>query len=202
MKLYYATVSPFSRKARIVIAEKGLLSRIEMIAVSPFDSPAELISTNPLGKVPALVREDRSVLFDSPVICEFLDQLGDGLRLLPPAGDERWTVLRRQALTDGMMDATFNIACEINRRPENERSQAWIDRWLHAIRRSLRVLEDDIGEFGTELTLAHVGAGCALSYLDLRAASLIDWRKDFPVLAQWHQAFSERPSMQGTRPDA
>lgn len=201
MKLFYAAVSPFSRKARIVIAEKELAG-IELIAVSPFDSPADLVDVNPLSKVPALVRDDESVLFDSPVICEFLDHIGGGPRLLPAAGHDRWTVLRRQALTDGMMDATFSIACEINRRSENERSQDWIDRWLSAIRRSLRVLEDDISQFGTELTLAHVGAGCALSYLDLRASKLIDWRGDFPLLARWYFAFSERPSMVDTRPDA
>ena len=84
----------------------------------------------------------------------FLDQLDRGPRLLPFSGECRWAVLRRQALTDGMMDATFNIACEINRRPKNERSQDWIDRWLRAIRRSLEVLEGDIAGFGVAPTLA------------------------------------------------
>lgn len=199
MKLIFAQASPYARKVRVAIAEKNL-NGIEQVAANPFDLPADLVAANPLSKVPALVLDDGSALYDSPVICEYLDSLGELHQLIPAAGPGRWTVLRRHALTDGILDATFSIACEINRRPANERSQGWIDRWCAAVERSLGVLEAEIGEFGQAVTLAHIGAGCALSYLDLRVSHLIDWRQKYPLLADWHAEFAQRPSMQSTQP--
>lgn len=199
MKLIYANPSPYARKVRLTILEKGLTG-IEPIAVNPFDLPPALIAANPLSKVPALILVDGNVLYDSPVICEYLDTLAESPRLLPQEGAQRWQVLRRQALCDGILDATFNISCEINRRPENERSPDWIGRWCEAIRRSLVVLEGEIGDFGEAMTLAHIAAGCALSYLDLRVSTLIDWRIAHPHLAVWYRKFELRPSMMATRP--
>jgi glutathione S-transferase len=115
MKLYYATPSPFARKVRVLIAEKQL-SDIEAIKVNPFDRSPELLNANPLSKVPALAVHDGTMLYDSPVICEYLDQLGNRPRFLPNGGARRWTVLRRQALADGLMDTTLLLALETNRR--------------------------------------------------------------------------------------
>ncbi len=199
MKLIYATPSPYARKVRMAILEKGF-DGIEMLAVNPFELPPALLAANPLSKVPALLLPDGGALYDSPVICEYLDTLLPAPRLLPGEGGERWQVLRRQALCDGMIDATFNIACEINRRPENERSPGWINRWCDTIRRSLAALDAEIEDFGAAVTLAHIAAGAALSYLDLRAAALIDWRLQSPRLSRWHQEFEQRPSMHATRP--
>ena len=199
MKLIYANPSPYARKVRLTILEKGLAG-IEQITVNPFELPPALLAANPLSKVPALILDDGGALYDSPVICEYLDTLSEMPRLLPAAGVERWQVLRRQALCDGILDATFSIACEINRRPENERSPGWVDRWCETIRRGLAVLEGEIDSFGEAITLAHIAAGCALSYLDLRAATLIDWRAAHPRLALWHHDFDLRPSMKVTRP--
>ena len=201
MKLLYANASPYARKVRVVIAEKALTG-IEQIAVNPFDLPDALVAANPLSKVPALILDDGAALFDSPVICEYLDSLGTSNQLIPASGSARWDVLRRQALTDGMLDATFAIACETNRRPEHERSPDWIKRWVASINRSLAVLEREIVNFGGDVTLAHIGAGCALSYLDLRASMLVDWRRDFPSLATWQSVFEARPSMQSTQVSA
>lgn len=199
MKLIYANPSPYARKVRLTIAEKGLTG-IEEIAANPFELPPALVAANPLSKVPALILDDGSALYDSPVICEYLDTLSEMPRLLPAMGTERWQVLRRQALCDGILDATFNISCEINRRPENERSSGWVDRWCEAIRRGLAVLDGEIDQFGEAITLAHIAAGAALSYLDLRAPALIDWRAGHPRLALWHRVFEQRPSMMTTRP--
>lgn len=199
MKLIYAHASPYARKVRVLIAEK-MLHGIEQIATNPFDLPPTLLQANPLSKVPALVLADGPALYDSPVICEYLDGLRSPYEFIPSTGPARWTVLRRHALCDGILDAAFSIACEINRRPENERSQSWIDRWCAAIERSLVVLDGEIDDFGQNLTLAHIAAGCTLSYLDLRVAHLIDWRRGYPRLARWHAAFAARPSMQTTAP--
>jgi glutathione S-transferase len=199
MKLLFGHPSPYSRKVRVALAEKGL-NNVEQVAVSPFDLPAELIATNPLSKVPALILDDGSALYDSQVICEYLDSLGTAHQLIPAPGTVRWTVLRRHALCDGILDATFAIACEINRRPPNERSQTWIERWRAAVDRSLYVLDSEIMQFGKGANLAHIAAGCALSYLDLRAADLIDWRGKFRRLKDWHAEFEKRPSMHATHP--
>jgi glutathione S-transferase len=199
MKLFYAPQSPFARKARITIRELALPG-IEEIAVNPFETPAALLATNPLSKVPTLVLDDGSALYDSPVICEYLASLGSQPAFLPASGPARWTVLRRHALADGLLDAAFNIACETMRRPEHERSPDWIRRWLTAIERGLDVLELEAASFGNSITLAHVVTACLLTYLDLRLSDRLDWRLRCPALARWHAEFSLRPSLQATVP--
>jgi glutathione S-transferase len=198
MKLYFAPPSPFARKARIALRELNLAGLIEEIPVNPFEVPAGLVAANPLSKVPTLILDDGTSLYDSHVICEYLGALG-ARPLVPVAGPARWAVLRRHALADGALEAAFNIACEINRRPEHERSPAWLRRWCEAIERSLEVLNGEIGSFGNDVTLAHIGAASMLSYLDLRLAMLVDWRGRFAELVRWHDDFAERPSMQETR---
>lgn len=202
MKLYFAGPSPFARKVRVTIIEKGLSDRVENIPVNPYDLPADLVAVNPLSKVPSLVLENGTALYDSPVICEYLDSLGDDPKLLPEArSDARWTALRRIAMTDGILDQTFNIACELNRRPENERSPMWVDRWVVAITRAIAALAEEIDDFGPEISLANIGAGVALGYVDLRARDRIDWRTTHPGLADWYAEFSARPSMEATQPE-
>jgi glutathione S-transferase len=199
MQLFYAPQSPFARKARLVIRELGLTG-IDEIAVNPFDVPAELVAVNPLSKVPALILDDGTALYDSQVICEYLGSMSGGSVILPATGSERWQVLRRHALADGVLDQAFNTACEINRRPEHERSPDWIKRWCAAIERGLGILDAEINTWGREVTLAHIGAACMLSYLDLRLSALVDWRSRYGNLVRWHAAFAERPSMQATVP--
>jgi glutathione S-transferase len=199
MQLFFAPPSPFARKARLVIRERGLTG-IEEIPVNPFDMPANLVAANPLSKVPTLILDDGSALYDSQVICEYLGSLGSGPALVPPTGADRWRVLRRHALADGILDQAFNTACEINRRPEHERSPDWIKRWCTAIDRGLGVLDLEIGEWGDSVTLAHIGAACMLSYLDLRLSALVEWRGRHANLARWHTAFAQRASMLATVP--
>jgi glutathione S-transferase len=199
MKLFYAPASPFARKARLLIRELGL-SSIEEIAVNPFERPPALVTLNPLSKVPTLVLDDGSALYDSQVICEFLAYQSGNSTLVPPSGLDRWQTLRRHALANGILDQAYNAAVEINRRPEHERSPDWINRWCMAIERGLVVIDREWPVWGESLTLAHVTTACLLSYLDLRLSALIEWRKQCPTLASWHAVFSARPSMLQTAP--
>lgn len=202
MKLFYVGVSPYARKVRVVADEKGLGDRIEEIEVNPYERPADLVAANPIGKIPCLVLEDGTAYYDSPVICEYLDSLNDNPKLLPDPGPERFQALRRLALTDGILDQAFNISCEVNRRPENERSPHWIEHWKTAVAAAITALDSEIGDYGDRLTLAHIGAGVALGYADFRLGEMLDWRADNPALAEWYAEFSRRASMRATAPGA
>jgi len=200
MKLFYAPTSPYARKVRVLLHEKAI-SGIEHIAVSPFDLPPDLLRANPLSKVPCLLLEDGTALYDSPVITEYLDDASSGSgRWLPAQGQKRWTVLRRCALADGLIDTCLSFALETLRRPEEERSRSWIDRWCVTMLRVVRHIEHEIDAFGRHPDISHIALGCALAYLDLRAAGTVCWRDGNPKLADWYETFSRRPSMTATAP--
>lgn len=139
MQLIYAKPSPYSRKARVTVLEKELADRVEEIVVSPLEDPAALLEANPLGKVPALRLDDGRCLYDSWVICEYLDSLAPTPRLIPH-GAARFDVLRRAALADGVLDAAVTARMELLR-PEAIRWAPWTDRQQRAIRRGLVVME-------------------------------------------------------------
>jgi glutathione S-transferase len=200
MELFYADLSPYARKVRVVIEEKGLAGKVTLIPVNPYEIPDALSSANPLSKVPTLVLDDGRALFDSPLICEYLDASFGGPSLLPARGEARWSVLRRQAIANGILDAAFNIACEINRREANERSEKWVKHWVAAIKRAVDALEAEIEGWPDDVDLAAIATGCALGYLDVRIKDLLDWRKGRPTLAGWYEVFSRRPSMAATKP--
>ncbi len=197
MKLYVANTSPYARKARMVVIEKGLEDRVELISRNPYDESPDLKAANPLGKVPALVTDDGAAIFDSPVICAYLDGLSDESPLIPASAD-RWRVLTAEALTDGILDAAYNTVME-RRRPEEERSEMWQERWASAIFRSVDAVEADLEGFQGPLSLAQIGLGAALGYLDFRLPDLA-WREAHPRSAEWFAAFTQRPSMQQTDP--
>jgi glutathione S-transferase len=200
MKLFYSAQSPFARKVRVLIAEKAI-ANVALITVSPFEKPPELLAVNPLSKVPSLLLDDGMVLYDSRVICEFLDSLDDSAHLIPAHGQSRWTALRRHALADGLMDTTLLLALEVNRRPEHERSPQWIDRWCTTIRQTVDALESEIEQLPEVVDISHIAIGCALAYLDFRAADHVSWRDHGPRLAKWFTGFEQRPAMQTTRPE-
>lgn len=200
MELFYADLSPYARKVRVVAHEKGLADKVIMTSVDPYGIPERLSAANPLCKVPTLVMDNGDALFDSPVICEYLDAMGDGSRLLPAQGARRWEVLRRHALANGIIDAAFNVACEVNRREAGERSPKWIEHWLAAMRRSVAALEAEIDEWPDEPDMATIAGGCALAYLDIRLKDLLDWREGHPEVAAWYEVVSQRTSMQATAP--
>jgi glutathione S-transferase len=197
MKLRYSPTSPYVRKVAVAIQELGLQDKVDRVATTPWDPATDLGRVNPLGKVPTLVADDGTVLYDSPVICEYLDDLAGG-RLLPPGGPDRWTALRRQALADGLMDAAVAARLE-SQRPQEQQSTDWIARQKAAMTRALDALEGEAAALGGPLTLGHVAIGCALGYLDFRFAA-DDWRKGRPLLADWYKGFAARPSMASTVP--
>lgn len=148
--------------------------------------------------MPALIDDYSKALYDSPVICAFLDTLSPSPQLVPE-GSARWQILTAEALADGILDAAFAIVME-QRRPNEQQSPMWLDRWETAIERSLSAVEADLSAFAGELTLAQIALGAALGYLDFRLPD-IDWRTDNPAITAWFGAFSERPSMLATDPE-
>lgn len=198
MRLFHSATSPFARKVRIAILEKDLDERIDVLACNPFDDVAELKAVNPLGKVPALILDDGSVLYDSPVIIEYLDGLSEANRLIPPEGEPRWRVLRQQALGDGIMDAAVSIIVE-QRRPDEQRSPHWLGRWQAAIERGLDSLETEVDGLGEGIDLGRVTLGSMLGYLDFRLPDLA-WRDGHPKTAAWFATFSKRQSLAMTKP--
>lgn len=198
MKLRYSPTSPYVRKVSVVALETGLDKRIERIPTNVWAPSTDIASDNPLGKVPALMTEGGETLFDSPVICEYLDSLHDGLKLFPPPGGARWTALRRQALGDGILDAGVLRRLEAGR-PDDQQSPSWIARQTAAVRRGLDALEDEAEALGGPITIGHIAIGCALGWLELRFPDE-DWRENRPSLARWYETFARRPSMQETVP--
>jgi len=198
MKLHYSPTSPFVRKVSVVALETGLDSRIEPIPANVWDPSNKVADYNPLGKIPALGTEGGETLFDSPVICEYLDSLHDGLKLFPPPGGARWTALRRQALADGILDAGVLRLLE-SRRSESEQSAGWIARQSAAVTRGLDALEDEAEELSGPVTIGHIAIGCAVGWLEFRFGD-DDWRGNRPALARWYDNFARRPSMERTVP--
>lgn len=201
MKLFYSNTSPYSRKVLLVIVEKSLAERVEKVLVNPFQKNAELNRANPLGKIPALVLDNGETLFDSPVICHYLDSLASNKSMLIPA-HSKWSVLRWEALTDGLMDAIYNLVME-TRRPIQEQSQSWINRWTEDIKLILAYIENEIDQLGTEITLVHLGLGASLGYLEFRLPHLLYELTNphvsrTPKLFDWYERFKTHTSMRET----
>ena len=201
MKLYVSPASPFGRKASIVIAEHGLDSRVkqEPATVSPVSRNDEVARDNPLVKIPTLVLDDGSTLFDSPVICEYLDSLSEAPRLFPVEAPARWTALKRQALADGLMDAAILLRYEQALRPEPLRWVDWMAGQQAKITAALDAMESDAPSFGDGFDIGHIATACAIGYLDLRFGHL-NWRDGRPRLTAWFAEVSKRPSLISTFP--
>jgi glutathione S-transferase len=197
MKLFYSATSPFVRKVVACAITRGLDSRIERIPTDAQASPAGLLAANPLSKVPALLTEDGVALFDSPLICEYLDSIGDEPPLFPDHGASRWVALRYQALADGIMDAAVLARGEITR-PEEAARTAVIARQKAAVARSLALLEDHPPSDGLP-DIGSISVACALGYLDFRFAADA-WRDHHPRLAHWFAGFSALPGIAQTAP--
>ncbi len=198
LKLRYSTTSPYVRKVSATIMECGLENHIQRIPTNPWAADTDLGTDNPLGKVPALTLGDGTVLFDSPVICEYLDSLGSAPRLFPPSGVERWTALRQQAMGDGILDAAVGRLLE-GRRSTEQRSEVFISRYMAAIDRALNVLEDESAQLAERWSIGQLTVACALGYLDFRFAT-DDWRDNRQRLAAWYESFKDRPSLRETVP--
>lgn len=198
MKGYGSTQSPFTRKVRVAAIETGQPEAIEWEWVTPEERGRVVTPLNPLGKIPAVVMDDRVALYDSPVICEYLDTLHDGPKLFPVEGAERWRALRLQALGDGLGDATVSLSLEL-RRPEALHHDAGIERHRTKVNDALDALEREADVLGSALTIAPIAVACAVGYLDLRELSP-GWRETRPAFAAWCETFGQRPSMVETAP--
>jgi glutathione S-transferase len=198
MKLRHTPRSPFVRKVMVVAHEHGLADRIELVptSLSPVQGNDQLALENPLMKVPSFVTDDGQVLFDSPVICEYLDDLATGRKLFPAAGPERWTALRQQALADGILDAIILCAYETTR-PEDKRWSSWADGQMRKAHQGLAAVERE--DLSGPLTIGPIATACMLGYLDLRFPD-DDWRRRQPKIANWYEIFQNRPSMRATKP--
>ncbi|MEJ0071549.1 MAG: glutathione S-transferase N-terminal domain-containing protein [Pseudomonadota bacterium] len=198
MKLRYSPTSPYVRKVMVLALETGLEGKLEKVetSVAPTQFNAEVAKENPLVKVPALVLDNGESLFDSPVICEYLDSLHGGTKLFPPAGPARWTALRRQALADGILDAAILTRYE-SIRPDPFKWPDWMDAQMIKVRTALAAFEAEADKLGTTVDIGTITLGCALGYLDFRYASE-GWRAKHPKLAKWYEVFSARPSMTAT----
>ena len=197
MKLHWSPRSPFVRKVMIVAHERGLVDRIACVrTVAAIAKPhAELMRDNPLSKIPTLVDDDGRVLYDSRVICDYLDTLGDAPALLPRADAARFEALRRQALGDGFLDLLVLARNERDRaHPSDAHRQSATVRTA-AI---LDSLEREAGALAAApFDIGHIAVGVALCYLDFRFAA-DDWRRAHHALAAWHAAFALRPSVRAT----
>lgn len=204
MKLHWSPRSPFVRKVMILLHETGLdarVTRIRSVAAMATPNPG-LMAANPLSQIPALVLDNGEALYDSPVICEYLDTLHDGAKFFPAPGPERWRALRRQALADGMM-AILLLWRQERMKTAAQQLPEWLAAFAVKIGAGMAQLEAEaeanvLAQDGFDI--GHVTIGCLLSYLDYRFADL-DWRAGHPRLAAWHAVFAARPSALATVPD-
>jgi glutathione S-transferase len=221
MKLFFTDTSPYARKVRVVALELALQDRIETQFLRPMPTAvdATLSSVNPLSKIPALVLDDGTALYDSPVICEYLDTLHAGPKLVPASGPARFRVLRLQALCDGILEAAILVFYERSQRPPAMHWGPWLDGQAQKARQGLDELEREAASFGPQapgalapgavtstsdderagVDLAQICAGVTIGWLELRGV-LGDIRAGRPKLGAWYDAFRTRPSMRATVP--
>jgi len=178
--------------------ELDLMDRIEITVAGPLGPDGAVAADNPLGKVPALVDDDGQPVFDSAVICAYLDDLAGGGKIIPASGAERFRVLTLEATADGMMDAGLLRMLE-SRRPEGERSPGWVEKQVKVCRKGLDVLDAQADRWGDACTIGQIAAFCALSYYEFRPLEA-DWRDTRPALADWYDTFSARKSAEATEP--
>ncbi|HZF46594.1 MAG TPA: glutathione S-transferase family protein [Sphingomonadaceae bacterium] len=200
MKLYWGKMSPFARKVTVTAHETGTIERIELIPTSVDMAKAnpEVQRDNPLSKVPTLVLDDGSALYDSRTICEYLASL-DPTSSLFPSGPDRWDALRRQSLGDGIMD-TLILWRQERLKPDERKTAAWMDTFADKIAAALALLDGEARRIEElPFDIGHAAIGSALGYLDVRFEDL-DWRASAPHLARWHTSFEARPSAVATHP--
>jgi glutathione S-transferase len=202
MKIFYSPASPFVRKCMVVAHELGIAERIEKLpsAAGPVKRDANILPKNPLGQVPTFLCDDGQVLYDSRVICEYLDATHAGA-LFPKSGAERWARLTELALADGMTAAALLARYETMLRPEALRWSDWTDGQLAKVRTGLEWLETATPSFGDRVDIGTIAFGCALGYMDFRFPA-VDWRAEAPNTAKWFDAFNQRASMRATLPAA
>jgi len=190
MILRSSPASPFARKVRIATALLGLEAKIQIEQADPNDAADTLRKQNPLGKIPVLLREDGTAIYDSRVILEYLDHLAGGGRIIPRDVNARIAALTLQALCDGISDASLLVVYEGRYRPAEMKVQSWVDRQEEKVARGLAALEAAPPPLDATPHVGQIALACALGYRDLRFAG--GWRKDHPRLVAWHDKFAAR----------
>ncbi|MEP6943159.1 MAG: glutathione S-transferase [Betaproteobacteria bacterium] len=200
MKLYTAATSPYSRKVRIVLIEKKI--ECEYVDANPWDAQSAVPQFNPLGKIPVLILDDGTMLYDSRVIVGYLDTVTPVSRLIPEPSRQRIAVRRWEALADGVCDAVLSVVRE-TKRPAHQQSSEWIAYQGLKMQRGVAEMSSDLGDrawcSGDAYTLADIATGCALGYLDLRQPA-IAWRTEFPNLLKLAEKLAKRSSFAETAP--
>ena len=199
MKLIYASASPFVRKVHVVLLETGLIEDVSLVEVTttPVNTADQAVAANPTGKIPALILEDGSSVYDSRVICRYLNDRAKA-DLYPT--DTIWKMLTLEATADAIMEAAVLMTYERRIRPEDMVYEPWIEaQWAKAERSIASISTDWVEYLQGPLTIGQIGVACALNYVDFRHADR-DWRATNPQLADWFASFSERPAIVATRP--
>jgi len=201
MKLLGGIVSPYTRKVRIVLAEKKIECEFETVDVNPAENPVN--AHNPLGKVPTLLLDDGTALFDSRVIVEFLDSASPIARLIPDDNRERVAVRRWEALADGTLDAGILIRYE-SMRPKKEQSPVWTAKPTGKFKRGLALISAELGErawcHGDRYTLADIAVGCCIGWADFRKPAGVDVLAEYPNFARFYSRLLERTAFADTLP--
>ncbi|MES2667771.1 MAG: glutathione S-transferase [Pseudomonadota bacterium] len=200
MKLYHSPTSPYVRKVMVLLHETGILHQVTLIpaAGTPVDPGSMPVDENPLGKVPALLRPDGNALYDSRVICQYLNAVAGAD--LYPAAPRLWDTLTLEATADGILDAALLMIYEQRIRPEDRRYDPWVEgQWLKVARALDAVESRWMDHLTGPMDMAHIALACALGYVDFRLDAR-GWRDGHPRLAAWAATFAERPSMAATRP--
>lgn len=202
LKLCYSAASPFVRKVMVCASELGLEDGIERLEsqAHPVERDERIGAFNPLAKVPAAFSEEGLALYDSRVICEYLDSRSQEAVLFPAPGAARWKALTLQALGDGIMDAAILARYERAVRPKEFQWEPWREGQIVKIRKGLEAIEKTCAGGLTGFDIGAVTLACALGYLDFRFGGEIDWREGNRAAAEWFAGVSERPSMAATRP--
>lgn len=197
MKLCFSPTSPYVRKVRACAITREIDDRIDLVPTNPNASEPAFVAINPLSKVPALVTDDGVALFDSTVICEYLDSIGDALPMFPEHGAARWRALKFQAMGDGILDASVPRRGEMMK-PQDEGRAAWIARQKAAVDHTLDALEADPPH--RHVDIGSITVACALGYLDFRFAAQ-PWREGRSKLAAWYKSFAENSGIAQTVPN-
>jgi len=201
MKLLASLASPYTRKVRVFLAEKKIECDLELVDVAPIENAVN--THNPLGKIPTLILDDGTPLYDSRVIVEFLDSASPISRLIPEETRNRVAVRRWEALADGILDAGILVRSE-GMRDKKERSAAWVEKQVARMHRAAEQLAKDLGDkafcHAERYSLADIALGCCTGWLDFRKPGDVDWCKQYAPLAQHYKKLMERPAFAETVP--
>lgn len=199
MKLLIGPTSPFARKVCVAVHELGLTDAVEfhVVSTTPMQTDANVAVANPLGKIPTLIREEGGALYDSRVICRYLNARAGGA-LYREARE--WEVLTLEATGDAIMDAGVAMIYEARMRPEDKQWDGWLDAQWRKVEGALDALENRwISHLSGPLDIGQIAVASALGYIDFRHGERA-WRAARPQLSAWHEVFDQRASMQATRP--